>query len=456
MKIAVFTDPHLGYVQYGNYEREEDFYNTFNNMIDEIIKEDVDLVINAGDIFDKPTPSARSIYVFKSCMERLAKPVLSVIGNHTITKRKNFLSPDYLFDNLVFLQDNPYLDEENSIAIVGCNYVTAIEHEALSDQIKLLGNKIKNYNTKILVLHQALQEDFPLAFELGENEIDYTMFDIIIVGHLHNRIYRRVGDCQIIYPGSVTRSSIAEARDEKKNGKGYTIINIDKEVEIHNVNIQMPRDFLEVTVNTEDDIDKLQFSDFKKKPVLFINGSGSDIVGNRIYDKIEEIGKNYLQVKISYDEDKIEIENEEELENQIGLDNATDLLYSHIAEEYDDGAAKFAVGLLDKLSDGDSDSLSQAQSLADDYLDFLMRRDKRERAERTWDELDYYEREAEISLAIKPGMWDEPFFLKTGRMIHPFVQTYAPFKRCYAELVAPDKAYNVISVEEYNMIMDKD
>ena len=52
MKIAVFTDPHLGYVQYGNYEREEDFYNTFNNMIDEIIKEDVGLVINAGDIFD--------------------------------------------------------------------------------------------------------------------------------------------------------------------------------------------------------------------------------------------------------------------------------------------------------------------------------------------------------------------------------------------------------------------
>ena len=138
------------------------------------------------------------------------------------------------------------------------------------------------------------------------------------------------------------------------------------------------------------------------------------------------------------------------------MDNATDLLYSHIAEEYDDGAAKFAVGLLDKLSNGDSDSLSQAQSLADDYLDFLMRRDKRERAERTWDELDYYEREAEISLAIKPGMWDEPFFLKTGRMIHPFVQTYAPFKKCYAELVAPDKAYNVISVEEYNMIMDKD
>ena len=52
--------------------------------------------------------------------------------------------------------------------------------------------------------------------------------------------------------------------------------------------------------------------------MLFINGSGSDIVGNRIYNKIEEIGKNYLQIKISYDEDKIEIKDEEEIENPGG------------------------------------------------------------------------------------------------------------------------------------------
>ena len=39
-KIAHLADTHLGYRQYGLLEREEDFYDAFNKIIDDIIEKD--------------------------------------------------------------------------------------------------------------------------------------------------------------------------------------------------------------------------------------------------------------------------------------------------------------------------------------------------------------------------------------------------------------------------------
>lgn len=453
MRIAVFTDPHLGLRQYGSFQREQDFYDVFETMIDDIIKQDVDLVINGGDIFDKPTPSAKAIYVFKNCMEKLNKPVLSVIGNHTVTKRKNFLAPDYLFDNIVFLQDNPYLDEENSVAIVGCNYQTSAEHIQLAKKIKELGENIQDYKTKILVLHQALELDFPLAYELADNEIDYDLFDIIIVGHLHNRIARKLNgetkDCLIIYPGSVTRCSIAEARDEQKNGKGYMIIDINEDMDINFHNIDMPRQFIELTINSEKDLEQLQDNGSENKPLLFINGSGDVSLVNKIYDKIETISNDYLHIKVNFNTNF----EDEEYEVTDKIMDARTLLRSHVEDKYDKTVADLSIDLLDTLGRGSKDDVVQAQDIVDTFFNSFRKQMEEKRQNRSWDELTPVEQDTEISLKIDFSTWDRPFFDKTGRLIYSFVQTYSPFERCYVELVDPFQPYRIISVDEYWKIM---
>lgn len=454
MRIAVFTDPHLGLRQYGNFHREEDFYETFKKMIDEIIDQDVDLIINGGDIFDKPTPSAKAIYVFKNCMKKLDKPVLSVIGNHTITKRKNFLAPDYLFDNIVFLQDNPYLDKENDIAIVGCNYKISADHTQLANQIKKLGEQIQDYKTRILVLHQALEADFPLAFELAENEIDHNLFDVIIVGHIHNRISRKAGDCLILYPGSVTRCSIAEARDEMKNGKGYMIIDVqDDGISVTNHNLSMPREFIEITINTEEDIEKIQHIESENKPLLFVNGAGDISLVNKIYDKIETVTDDYLYIKVNFNANDLYDERYEvDFDNRI-MDART-LLRSHVEEKYDKTVADLSVDLLDTLGRGSKDDITQAQDIVDTFFNSFKKQMEEKRQNRSWDELTPVEQDTEISLKIDFSTWDRPFFEKTGRLIYDFVQTYEPFERCYVELIDASKPFLIISLDEYRKIMD--
>ena len=51
MIFSHISDTHLGLQQYGSEEREQDIYDSFNQAIDISIKDKVDFVIFAGDIF---------------------------------------------------------------------------------------------------------------------------------------------------------------------------------------------------------------------------------------------------------------------------------------------------------------------------------------------------------------------------------------------------------------------
>ena len=50
MKFAHLADTHLGYRQFGLIEREKDFYEVFEKVIDKIIEEKVDLNIFNGSL----------------------------------------------------------------------------------------------------------------------------------------------------------------------------------------------------------------------------------------------------------------------------------------------------------------------------------------------------------------------------------------------------------------------
>ena len=49
MKVAIISDLHLGFRQYGSMEREEDFYRQFFNVCKEIKEHKPEIVIIAGD-----------------------------------------------------------------------------------------------------------------------------------------------------------------------------------------------------------------------------------------------------------------------------------------------------------------------------------------------------------------------------------------------------------------------
>ena len=292
MRIGVFTDLHLGLVQYGLKEREEDFYNQYNKAIQTFVNAKVDIVVTAGDIFDKPRPSPKALEVFTNGLNILKEnniQVLNIIGNHSMVKSSDFVTADE-FIKVTGLEDSYILlDEDNTFTqkdttIVGLPYHYNTELSELIEKINNLNDKVKDTKHNILVLHQEFKEfcNYTGA-ELSINDINVENFDLIICGHIHERKLIQVSEDTIfLQPGSLERSSIAEAKDEENNGKGVFIfdsedINMDT---IANgfIRLKPERKFLiaDMYMNEKEDFDSIKneiltsVNEYSHSPILFL------------------------------------------------------------------------------------------------------------------------------------------------------------------------------------------
>ena len=71
MLFSHISDTHLGLVQYNSEERENDIYDAFDQTIDISIKDHVDFVIFAGDIFHTPNPNGTAIMHMAHALKKL-------------------------------------------------------------------------------------------------------------------------------------------------------------------------------------------------------------------------------------------------------------------------------------------------------------------------------------------------------------------------------------------------
>ena len=371
MKICVFTDQHLGYRQYSQEEREQDFYDVFNQVVRAMVKEQPDLIINAGDIFHTKNPSPRAINQFQQGLDLIDVPVLSIIGNHTTAKIRNFFPSDKLFD-LYFLEDNPFISQD--LFIAGVNYRPILEFNDLINKINDLAVQAQNYKKRILVLHQGLEDDFPFGFEIPRGAIDYSKWDIVIVGHIHNRMYRvDPSGCQILYPGSTARSSIAEAQDEMKNGKGYSIVDTDT-MKIHNVSLPMPRRFIFIEADQEDLEDEiLKIKDSLDGDLLFITMTGEN--SNYGFDLIDQYNLKGKCLRVDYnfiDINPITIQEEVIQTDDDGnaiIPSAGEILFETVKEKYDEDTANYAVSLMNIFQDGTQEAFEEAKLLSEKFIE---------------------------------------------------------------------------------------
>ncbi len=100
MKFAHLADTHLGYRQYGLIEREKDFYEVFDKVIDKIIEEKVDFVIHSGDLFETARPSPMALLTFQKGLLKLKGagiPMYAIAGNHDVVMRKGSIPPQVIF-----------------------------------------------------------------------------------------------------------------------------------------------------------------------------------------------------------------------------------------------------------------------------------------------------------------------------------------------------------------------
>ena len=279
MKIAVISDLHLGFRQYSSIEREEDFYNQLFMVRDKINEEDVDMIIIAGDLFDKPNPSPAAINAYREGIGDLNVDIIIAIqGNHTMILRDNhysideffgedeicgyYLLQDYTFNTDLFALESDGLlyrkYKDSKIIVDGITYRGNSKiDEFLEVQKKLAEKEYKDVKTRILVVHQSFKEYCGFTGEeLSIKDLDLKPYDYVICGHIHSRCDDIIGDTCFIQPGSIERMNTTEALDEMENGKGFYLIDTEKnDVSFHQVDC--PRKFLlgEIDISSREDLE---------------------------------------------------------------------------------------------------------------------------------------------------------------------------------------------------------
>jgi DNA repair protein SbcD/Mre11 len=246
MKLAHLADLHLGFRQFdrltprGTNQREADVADAFRRAVDDLVAQQPDLIVIAGDVFHSVRPTNPAILHLFQQLQRVRvalpdTPVVVIAGNHdtprssetgTILRLYEALGIDVVVDaarRLVF----PKLD---------CA-VLAVPHQALAQPERPALRPERDAAINILLLHGEVEGVIgidPTIAEYGgvaltRADLGAAQWDYVALGHYH--VAHEVA-ANAWYPGALEYTSTnpwGELRDEARArlpGKGYLLVDL--------------------------------------------------------------------------------------------------------------------------------------------------------------------------------------------------------------------------------------
>ncbi len=303
MLFSHISDTHLGLVQYGSEEREQDVYHVFNQAIDISIKDHVDFVIFAGDIFHVPNPNGTAIMQMANALKRLKKNNIDsffILGDHDISRIRTTPIP-YVYHNLEFSryigQGNPV--DYKGILLVGFDKIRKAEIAQFEEKFKAV-DKIANNHTghKILVMHQGITEFNKFAGELQSTDLPKN-FTYYAMGHLHDHDIKQFNHLNgpIAYPGSIELTTSEVIKEIKK---GFLEVDISSEEAKPNwIELDTRKQFSFKTEYDElaksiDEI-SMKINKIERKPIVEIKIQGENIETDQIQAQISRLHAQTLR-----------------------------------------------------------------------------------------------------------------------------------------------------------------
>ena len=222
MLFSHISDIHLGLVQYNSEERELDIYDAFHQAIDISIKDHVDFVIFAGDIFHIPTPSGTAIIHMANALKLLKQNNIDsffILGEHDISRIRGTPVP-YVFHNLEFSkyigQGEPVYYKD--LLLVGFDKIRRNEMDSFEKRFKEIDDIAEKYQGhRILVMHQGINEINKFAGELNSTDLPKN-FTYYAMGHLHDHVVKNFSHLggPVAYPGSIELTNSEGIKETKK------------------------------------------------------------------------------------------------------------------------------------------------------------------------------------------------------------------------------------------------
>src|SRR3989338_1819600 len=303
MLFSHISDTHLGLVQYGSEEREQDVYHVFNQAIDISIKDHVDFVIFAGDIFHVPNPNGTAIVQMANALKRLKKNNIDsffILGEHDISIIRTTPIP-YVYHNLEFSkyigQGNPI--DYKGILLVGFDKIRKAEISQFEEKFKAVDKVANNHiGHRILVMHQGITEFNKFAGELQSTDLPKN-FTYYPMGHLHDHDIKQFNylNGPIAYPGSI---ELTTSEGIKETKKGFFEVDISgADAKSNWIELDTRKQF---SVKTDYDkltksIDEIsiKIGKMERKPIVEIKIQGENIETDQIQAQISRLHAQTLR-----------------------------------------------------------------------------------------------------------------------------------------------------------------
>ncbi|MDH3191793.1 MAG: DNA repair exonuclease [Nitrosopumilus sp.] len=297
MIFSHISDTHLGLVQYGSEEREQDVYHTFNQAINMSIKDHVDFVIFAGDIFHVPNPNGTAIVQMANALKRLRQNNIDsffILGEHDISRIRSTPIP-YVYHNLEFSkyigQGKPI--EYKHVLLAGFDKIRKAEIPQYENRFAEISNAAKNHTGhKILVMHQGITEFNKFAGELQSTDLPKN-FTYYAMGHLHDSNIKQFSHMEgpIAYPGSIELTTSEGIKDTKK---GFFQVDISsQEAKTNWIELDTRPQFSFITEYNKlsKSIDEIseKITGIQRKPIIEIKIQGEKIEIDSIQAQISRL-----------------------------------------------------------------------------------------------------------------------------------------------------------------------
>ena len=334
MKIMHLGDLHIG-KSLGDFDLYEDQKYILEQILNLIKEKSVDVLLIAGDVYDKAIPGEKSVQLLDYFLKRLVETGIKtymISGNHDSDERLNFGSSLFESNNIYInskfngiLKRYSLHDEFGELNIYLLPFVKAsqVQHFFPEEKIDSYDMAVRtiikhsDFNAckrNILVAHQfvAGKDDPEIAGSEGLSVHNVGMvekigygslaeFDYVALGHIHSP--QSVGLKHIRYSGSPLKYSLSEVN----NNKSVPIITFkDKGELLVEFALLLPmRDIRHLRGNIKNLLDKKNIS--MENDFIYATLTNEDIVNDAI-----GIFREYYPntVKIDYDNSHTkEIEN---------------------------------------------------------------------------------------------------------------------------------------------------
>lgn len=303
MKIMHLGDLHIG-KSLGDFDLYEDQKYILEQILNLIKEKSVDVLLIAGDVYDKAIPGEKSVQLLDYFLKRLVETGIKtymISGNHDSDERLNFGSSLFESNNIYInskfngiLKKYSLYDEFGELNIYLLPFVKAsqVQHFFPEEKIDSYDMAVRTIikhsdfdigKRNILVAHQfvAGKDDPEIAGSEGLSVHNVGMvekigygslaeFDYVALGHIHSP--QSVGLKHIRYCGSPIKYSLSEVNNNKSvpiitfKDKGEVLVEFAPLLPMRDIrhlrgniknlldkkNISMENDFIYATLTNED------------------------------------------------------------------------------------------------------------------------------------------------------------------------------------------------------------